>query len=140
MPDYSFQQDLWGRLFDSVKEKNLFSMMQGELLGIYHSDGYTERNVDVEVAVVVNDLLQNHGALTFRKTEALPLAATAIFQGPYRNVASWEGMVFTWIEANQYEMIGPEQCLCIKHALNETGEENYLTEIQIPVKKANRSD
>lgn len=135
LPDYSFQQNLWGKLFDYVKENNLFSIMQGELIGIYHSAGYSEKNVDVEVSVAVNDLLQSHGAFTFRKTEAIPLAATAIFQGHYRNIASWEGTVFTWIEANHYEMIGPEQCLCMKHVLNETDEENYLTEIQIPMRK-----
>jgi effector-binding domain-containing protein len=71
----------------------------------------------------------------FRNTDAIPLAATAIFKGFYSEMALWEGMTAKWIEENEYEVIGCEQFYCLEHLLNCQDTNNYRTEIQLPIKK-----
>lgn len=135
LPDYSHQNSLWEELFAYIAKNDLYNKLTYQLLCIYHCQEYTEKNVDIEVCAIVKQPIETSDGFTFRETEALPLAATAIFKGFYSDMALWEGTVAKWIDENEYEVIGPEQFYCIDHFLNCEDTNHYQTEIQIPIKK-----
>lgn len=136
LPDYSYQNNLWEELFAYIDENNLYQDLTYQLLCIYHCQEYVEKNVDIEVCAIVKHPIETNGSFTFRETNALPLAATAVFKGFYSEMALWEGTVAKWIDENKYEVIGPEQFYCIDHFLNCEDTNNFQTEIQFPIKKS----
>ncbi len=135
LPDYSEQNSLWQRLFAFIEENKLHSALSGQILCIYHCQEYVEKNVDIEVCAIVKESVESKNGFMFRHTEAIPLAATAVFKGFYSEMALWEGIAAKWIEENEYEVIGCEQFYCLEHLLNCQDPNNYRTEIQLPIKK-----
>lgn len=135
LPDYSEQNNLWQLLFAFINKNNIYSVLSGQLFCIYHSEGYIEKNVDIEVCAIVNKPIKLNGDFTFRYTDEIPLAATAVFTGFYSDMALWEGIIAKWVEDNEYEAIGCEQFYCIDHYLNCEDINRYKTEIQLPIRK-----
>lgn len=135
LPDYGEQGNLWHQLFDIIDENKLHPVLSGQLLCIYHNQEFVEKNVDIEVCAVVKEPVEDKNGLVFRHTSEIPLAATAIFNGFYSEMALWEGIVAQWIEENGYEVVGCEQLYCLDHYLNCKDINQYRTEIQLPIKK-----
>ena len=54
--------------------------------------------------------------------------------GDYSNIAPAYNFLGSWIEENGYSMAGNPRQVTIKGSWNEKGTEDYLSEIQIPVK------
>lgn len=140
LPDYSEQNSLWQQLFAFIEENNLYSVLSGQLLCIYHCEEYVEKNVDIEVCALVKEPVEEKDGFVFRHTDEIPLAASAVFNGFYSNMALWEGTVGLWVEENGYEIAGREQFYCLKHYLNCKDIDQFQTEMQLPIKKLQKGD
>jgi len=101
----------------------------------YHVDGYIEGPVDVEVVVGVENLLIDADGFTFKETEPIEQAISILVPGEYSNVAPAYNFLGRWIEENGYTICGNARQLILKGPCNETNPNDYLSEIQIPVKK-----
>ena len=62
-------------------------------------------------------------------------AAVMLHKGPYEKIGETYRKVYDWIEANGYEVAGDGRSNTIDGPWNKKSREEYLTEVQIPVRK-----
>lgn len=133
IPAYEAEGMLWERLDKYITTKNI--SWNGIAYATYHDEGYKEGGVDVEVLMGVDKLMKNDNKFTFKETEAVEQAASILVPGDYSNLAGAYNFLANWIEDNGYSMSGNPRQVAIKGPWNERNTEDYLSEIQIPVKK-----
>lgn len=106
----------------------------GPPLGIYYDHEYTEKNVDVEVAVPINGTLPAAKRIVVHELPAIEQAACLIHRGPYENFHQAYKALMTWIETNGYQITGPNREIYLQGP-GQGPPSSYITEIQLPVKK-----
>lgn len=132
IPSYALEGMLWERLDNYMNKKNLAC---GNIhFAIYHDDSYQEKDVDVEIVMSVEKLLENDEEFTYKETEPIEKVASVLVAGDYSNIAPAFNFIGKWIEENKYSINGSARQFPIKGPWNETNPENYLTEIQIPLR------
>lgn len=133
IPAYAREGDLWGRLGEFMDRNGI--NCTGPSFAMYHDGEYKEENVDVEVASCIDKLEKDREGFTFREVEAVSSMASLMVPGPFTNIdAAYKGFA-EWLEKNDYEITGIARQVCHKGPWNEKNEEDYLTEIQMPVNK-----
>jgi len=133
IPTYAAEGMLWVRLGQYIQDKNI--SCNNISYAAYHVESYIEGPVDVEVVVGVEKLLIDADGFTFKETEPIEQAASILVPGEYLNVAPAYNFLGKWIEENGYTICGISRQLPIKGPCNETNPNDYLCEIQVPVKK-----
>lgn len=101
---------------------------------IYHDGEYRETNIDVEICEAIVELKEDTEILKFKEIEEVPTAACILHKGPYTTLRESYTYVFKWIEDNNYEVVGYPRESYIDGIWNKESEEEWLTEIQIPVR------
>lgn len=135
--DYYKESELWQELCNYVMEQRI-EVEQGQYnnLSIYHETDEESNEVDIEIAVVVPKLGAAKAPFRFYMTEELPLTAYMMVYGPYERLAKAYEQVAYWLnEHEQYEMYGCSRQISHKGPQECSSSEEYLTEIQIPVRK-----
>lgn len=130
---YDAEGMLWGKLGEYLGRKRI--PCNDFAYATYHDEGYKEGEVDVEVVMGVEKLMENEDGFIFKETEALEEVASILVPGEYANIAEAYNFLGNWIEENGYSMIGNPRQVTIKGPWNEKNPEDYLSEIQIPVKR-----
>lgn len=136
IPTYFDEGVLWNRLCDFIKKENI--SIKNDMynnVAIYHDVEHKDENVDVEVGIIVNEVGKNKGDFIYREVEAVEKMAYAMVYGPYQNLAKGYEMLAYSIEKHNEQMAEkPSRQIChigVEHTKNP---EEYLTEIQIPLK------
>lgn len=143
LPGYDQEGTLWQKL-GGYMQRHAIACPQAEYAGysIYHDDDEREGDVDVEIAVPVEAVMPvagegpGEGGIACRQLDAIPLAATLRFDGPYEGYAAAIATLASWIEQNGYRMAGLVRGASIRTAADQTDPQNFLTELQIPVARA----
>jgi DNA-binding transcriptional MerR regulator len=136
IPDYSYQEALWEKMYAYIEENNLYSILEDDVIVIYHETEYKEQDIDIEIVVPVKEMRKSTGNFIFKELEAIMLAAAVICEGPYdKTLPEGEAMLAQWIEDNGYEIIGSERAYGLRHPGNEQEPDKYQTEIQFPIVK-----
>ena len=133
IPAYDAEGMLWARLAEYIRTKNI--SCNDITYATYHDEGYKEGEVDVEVVMGVDKLMRDENGFIFKETEAVEQAASILVPGDYSNISGAYNFLANWIEENGYNMAGNPRQATIKGPWNEENIEDYLSEIQIPVKK-----
>ncbi|MBC2724544.1 MerR family transcriptional regulator [Desulfosporosinus sp.] len=133
IPQYDMEGQLWMKLGGFMEEQKLLCIPPG--FAIYHDMEYKESDVDVEVAIGVENILEDQGVFKFRETEAVPNMASMMVPGPFENIAPAYNALAEWVEKNEYKIDGAARQICHKGPWNENSSENYLTEVMFPVHK-----
>lgn len=102
---------------------------------IYHDGEYKEENIDVEVCEAVVEVKEESDMVKFRHIDAVPQAACVLHKGPYATLANAYGAVIRWMEDNDYEPADLPRESYIDGIWNKDSEEDWLTEVQFPIKK-----
>lgn len=102
---------------------------------IYHDGEYKESDIDVEVCEAVTEKKQDSDMITFKTIEKVETAACVMHKGPYKEFPKAYAAVLKWIEENGFEIIDNPRESYIDGIWNKDSEEDWLTEIQIPVRK-----
>lgn len=134
IPAYNREGELWGKLGKFMAENKIACLSGG--YSIYHDEDYKEADVDVEVAVPVQNIGESKGNFVFKELETIPTAATIRFSGPYEGYSEAMEKLAGWIEQNGYEMDGLIRGLSITSPGDVSSPEDYMTELQVAVKKA----
>lgn len=137
IPSYEAEGLLWEKLCRFIDKNNIKPLKDDVSFAMYHDKGYKENDVDVEVVTAVDKLGKTDGEFVFKQTEEISCAACIMVAGPYSNLKPAYYSLAKWIEDNGYSIAGINRQVCIKGAWNESDEQNYLNEIQFPVKKSN---
>ncbi|MFQ8705490.1 MAG: MerR family transcriptional regulator [Thomasclavelia sp.] len=133
IPNYYAESELW-------KELSLFANkhkinVSANCFSIYHDDDYREENVDVELCVPVNKVVKAVSPFCFRTVEAIETMACMMVYGDFSNIGAAYLSLAVWLQENrQYKMQGASRQIVHRGPWNEDNFENYLTEIQIPLK------
>ncbi|WP_202710769.1 MerR family transcriptional regulator [Sporosalibacterium faouarense] len=130
---YSNEVNLWEKLGKFAQGSQL--QPNGAPFAIYHDGEHKDSNIDIEVVMPVDELQDSKGEFVFREVEAIPTMATILYKGPYENIDEAFYFLANWIEDSKYESYGNARQISIKGAWNEPNPDNYLVEIQIPVRK-----
>ena len=102
---------------------------------VSYLDGeYKEQDIKIRYAQAVETFGNETDEVKFMKSN--PITAICIYhKGSYENFRASYEIVLKYIEENDYEIIdNPRECY-IDGCWNKENEEDYLTEIQFPVKK-----
>ena len=103
---------------------------------ISYLDGeYKEKDIKVRYAQAVEKVGKETERVKFMKSN--PITAICIYhKGAYENLRDSYNIILKYIENNGYEIIdNPRECY-IDGCWNKENEEDYLTEIQFPVRKS----
>lgn len=116
-------------------------------LTIYYDVNDGDEQQDVEVAVPVTHPLPGTERVRVYELERLPLAACVVYEGSYDRGLEALQILSVWVEANGYEVCGPQrevylrfgandpEKLRLPHAFLAENSQQYVTEIQLPVRK-----
>ncbi len=123
---------------DYLKEKNI--RLEGPWFTLYHDPEFTERNIDVEMAVGIESInprrLADHERrrVTVRRFPAMETVASVLHTGDFDTISQAYAAVFEWVERNNYKVAGPVREVYLDE-LNSDGTAGRLVEVQAPVEK-----
>lgn len=134
IPTYDAEGKLWHKLGKFMAEHKIACTEGG--YSIYHDGEYKERDVDVEIAIPVREPVKSRDGFVYRELDAVPLAAAVRFSGPYSGYTAATEKLAGWIEQNGYVFDGLLRGQSLASPQNVHSEDDFLTELQVPVKKA----
>lgn len=105
---------------------------------IYHDGEYKEENIDVEICEAVTEKKEDSETLTFILKEKIDTAACLLHKGPYEGFPKAYAALLRWVEENGFEMIDHPRESYIDGIWNKDFESEWLTEIQVPVRKISK--
>jgi effector-binding domain-containing protein len=131
MEESNFLQELSDEVMRNNPELNL---AEPEYNVILYADGeYKENDVRIEFCDAVTDFGRDGQDYRFRKVPGFT-ALNILHKGPYHRLPEAYDYADQWMKKNGYEKVGCPRNSAIDGFWNREREEDYLTEIQIPVK------
>jgi len=130
MPNYYNEGLLWKELCECTSgiEANV-------CFSIYYDTDYREKDVDIEVCIVIDEKYQVHNdKIVVRQTKDVKKAACFMINGPYENISIAYKEFAQWMEHHpEYKMTGENRQICHIGACNTNNPQEYVTELQIPI-------
>jgi effector-binding domain-containing protein len=108
-------------------------------VAIYYDEEYTPRNADVVAAIPVDAGAELPSGGRARIGE-LPgrLMVSVVRRGPWDDFSDAYQAIMDWVEANDYEITGPNREIHWQGPPSGVPPEEYIMEIQFPIKKRER--
>ena len=100
----------------------------------YLEPEYKEEDILVEICEAVTEKKPDTGDIAFKVLPKVPMAACIFHKGSYNTLPESYAMLLQYIEENGYEICGNIRESYIDGVWNKETENEWLTEIQIPVK------
>ena len=100
----------------------------------YLEPEYKEEDILVEICEAVTEKKPDTGDIAFKVLPKVPMAACIFHKGSYNTLPESYAMLLQYIEENRYEICGNIRESYIDGVWNKETENEWLTEIQIPVK------
>lgn len=98
----------------------------------YTDSEYVEEDMQLEYAQAVDRAGKETETIKFRKLKPVRVACT-YHKGGYSSIREAYAFVLSWIEENGYRMTEPVRERYIDGVWNKESEDEWLTEIQVPV-------
>jgi DNA-binding transcriptional MerR regulator len=107
---------------------------------MYHDGEYKDRDIDIEYCEAVTGY--GNGKLPegieFKTIDRVPEAACVLHKGPYSRLPEAYAAVFKWIEDNDCITSDFPRESYIDGIWNKDSDEDWLTELQVPILRADR--
>lgn len=100
---------------------------------IYHDGEYKETDIDAEICEAVVDYCEDSEKVKYKKINKVDEAVCVIHKGPYHTLREAYVFTYQWIEDNNYKIVGNPRESYIDGIWNQDDEENWLTELQVPI-------
>lgn len=128
----NFLQDLSDRV---MAENPQIDLTEPDYNVLVYMDGdFREKDIHYRFCDAVTGFGQDGGDYHFQKVEPFTVVAV-LHKGPYSRLREAYDFAHDWMKANGYEQAGPPRDSAIDGCWNRESEEEYLTEIQIPVRE-----
>ncbi len=131
--DLKSAQDAIGEII-SKGVKTVIVTLGSEGTIVFHDGEYKEKDIDVEICERVTQMKPDSEILKFREINRVENAVCVLHKGAYNKLREAYTYTFTWIEDNNYEVIDNPRESYIDDIWNKESEEEWLTEIQVPIK------
>ncbi len=132
----------YGDLFNKMPDMGLLMEQAGcvclepdNCFTMYYEQGYKENDIDAEICEAVTELKEDYGDLKFKLFPKVELAACILHKGPYSTLPKTYQAIVHYMEEIGYEIVGHQREMYIDGIWNKDSEEQWLTEIQFPVRK-----
>lgn len=100
---------------------------------VKYLDGeYKEKNISIEYCEAIDKLEDNFEDIVFKKIPAVT-AVSVLHKGPYRTLSKAYSYIMKWIEDDGYSITECPRESYIDGIWNKETNEEWLTEIQIPI-------
>ena len=96
--------------------------------------GYDDLTLDVEVAEPVTRTFEGNDDVKVYQLPLVEKMASIIHRGPFSTISKSFEALFDWMKSNQYVADGPVREIYHKGDWVTSDPEEYVTELQIPVK------
>ncbi len=136
IPSYSEQGHLWDELASYINKNG--AKIVPPCMVIYYNGGKNESSIDAEVIEPIEGNLKSNERIKVRELEKVSEMACVVHKGPYSNLYMAYSAITQWIEDNNYEIISPNRELYIRGELNSSSQDEYITELQFPVRKLHK--
>lgn len=133
IPTYSEQGHLWEELAGHIEKHG--AKIIPPCMVIYHDTGYKEECVDAEVVEPIDRDIPDTARIKVKKLEGAKEMACVVHKGAYQTLHMAYNAISKWIEENKYEIIGPHRELYLKGEWITSDPDEYITEIQFPVRR-----
>lgn len=100
----------------------------------YLDSEFRHHDLHIMYAQAVTKAGSPNDIIKFKKLTPV-LGACVYHKGPYETLPDAYGYLMNWVEENGYEVIEPPRECYIDGIWNKDNKEEWLTEIQVPVKK-----
>jgi DNA-binding transcriptional MerR regulator len=135
------QGKLWAQLGPYLDKKHARPV--GNWLALYHDDGMSDGDWDIEVCIPVEGDLPEGDGVSVRRLDGAETMASVVHRGPWMTVGHAYDALRRWLEDNGYAPAGPfrEVGLHDARASSVPGEgqdqtdPSLVAEIQVPVVK-----
>jgi effector-binding domain-containing protein len=136
IPTYADVSKLYQELFAYLGKKR--AKFSGPPMVILHDREFREKDADVEAAIPVAGNVQGSDKIKVQELPAEEQMACTVHRGPYENIGQAYEALMSWVEANGYQINGPDREIFLKGPgqFIKGNPSNYITEVQFPVKKA----
>ncbi len=132
--DYYCEGEMW-KEFQSLF-KNIKNADKLQSFSIYHDLDYREKDVDIEICVVIDKLsiTEDHANIICRQISQVEVAACFIVYGDYTNIGNAYKKFAYWLEQHkEYKMQGENRQICHVSLCHTDNPTEYITELQIPL-------
>lgn len=136
VPDYNSYFEVIPALGEVVTKANPdIKCIQPEYCFIkYLENEYKEKDIHIEFNEAVDRFGNEVDGIKFKKIESID-AVCIMHKGPYKDFNKAYAYAFNWIEENGYKLADSPRESYIDGIWNKENEEDWLTEIQFPIKK-----
>ncbi|MFQ5614886.1 MAG: MerR family transcriptional regulator, partial [Anaerolineales bacterium] len=134
IPTYSDISRLYGELFAYLGQHRINPT--GPPLAVYYDEEYRDRDADVEAAMPVAGQMPAGARVRGRELPPVEQMACITHEGAYEAFDVTYGQLMAWVEANGYRMSGPIREIYVRGPESSEEPSTYITEIQLPVEKA----
>lgn len=145
LPERGLVGTLYAEVFEALGEHVSATLgpnpgQGGQTLVIWYDTEYKETDFDGAAAFFVRATAPDKGRMRVHEL-AGGLMASTIHHGSYETIGDAHGAVFTWIEANNYRIAGPDREINLynRHPIRRD-DPTYVTEIQYPVEKVSEKE
>lgn len=137
IPDYNAYFQVAPQIGEEVKKANpgLQCAVPEYCFVIYHDGEYREKDIDIEFCEAVTTFGRDTETIKFKKIAAVPAAACIYHRGGYDKLGNTYAHVFKWIADNGYVPSENPRESYIDGIWNKEDENDWLTEVQIPIMK-----
>lgn len=99
----------------------------------YLENEYKEKDIHIEYCEAVDRIGNETETIKFKRLESIK-AICIMHKGPYKNLNKAYAYAFKWMEENNYELAESPRESYIDGIWNKENEEDWLTEVQFPIK------
>ncbi|WP_105616183.1 MerR family transcriptional regulator [Vallitalea okinawensis] len=135
VPDHGAYFTIYPEMGEYMHEQKVTCAVPEYCFTIYHDGEYKDKDIDIEICEAVTDYAQDSEDVKFKKMDRVPTAVCTLHKGPYTTFNLAYGFIFKWIEDNGYKAIGMPRESYIDGVWNKEDQNEWLTEIQVPVSK-----
>lgn len=134
VPNYDSFFKLIPQIGKDVTEANpnLKCQVPEYCFNIYHDGEYKEKDIDVEICEAVTEFGKEVNGIKFKKIPSVT-AVSVLHKGAYKDLGKAYAYAFKWIENNNYTVLDNPRESYIDGIWNKENDEDWLTEIQIPI-------
>ena len=133
IPTHSEQGHLWQALGEHIEKHGV--KVVPPCMVIYHQ-GSSDSSIDAEVIEPISGDLPETDRIKVKILEGVTEMACVVHKGPYQTLHNAYSSLLNWLEENRYEIAGPQRELYLAGEWSTTDTNEYITEIQCPVRKA----
>ncbi|HQO08625.1 MAG TPA: MerR family transcriptional regulator [Clostridiales bacterium] len=134
IPDFNYLYTMAPEMGDKMRKQGVVCREPAYCFNIYHDPECKDKDIDVEIVEAVVKKLPDADGIIYKEMKGFKRAACIYHRGPYENFGRTYSAVFKWIEDNKLEIIGQPRESYIDGCWNKEDPNDWLTEIQVPVK------